>query len=111
MAFIFDAVKQLELSLEKVMGLFEDEGEANVKYEDGKIKRVALERLRPHEKVTKALHACCQAPRPHHSPIVHKKRRKLQLLVSIYNQISNFAKVCPTLSNMMDIVGQNLGEV
>ena len=26
------------------MGLFEDEGEANVKYEDGKIKRVVLER-------------------------------------------------------------------
>ena len=39
----------------QVMGLFEDEGEANVKYEDGKIKRVALDRLRPHEKVTKEI--------------------------------------------------------
>ena len=46
------------------MGLFEDEGEADVKYEDSKIKRVAQERFRLHEKVTEEfagftlLHIC-----------------------------------------------------
>lgn len=39
-----------------VTAIFEDEGngeEANIKYEDGRSKRVALDRLRPFEKVTK----------------------------------------------------------